>query len=289
MALPITNRRSTAAPPPPPEPEPEQTLFDYVILCITTLDPTFPAQGQNEDDQAYLQRICKAIAEMPDDKWGSMDPEGQAWYNEALDALQAGQPVPAPEGFYVEEATPPPPEEPAKAPAPQPSARPQKGVMPPGLARYREEQRNKAQSGNGREPVPAPARAAPAIPPRRTAPTPAPAPAAAPPPRRGMAPPQQAAVPQRRFPAPQAPAPAVKPPRQSVGRDPSIVDDLRTQVIYDPEITPADLIAYARDKGYPQVDSSIGAVVSSVRSIMELLDRFGLIDHNRLEEIRQGG
>lgn len=104
----------------------------------------------------------------------------------------------------------------------------------------------------------------------------------------------QAALQRRQAPAPQqqpqtqqwatrrqAPAPQqvqqqqAAPRRERAPRSQGVIDDLRAQVIYDPSITPADLIAYARSQGYTQVDSSVGAIVSQVRSIMNLLERMG--------------
>lgn len=315
--LPISNRRSIAPPPPPPPAQDaaqEQTLFDYILACITAVNPAFAPQGPSEDDNAYLGRICSFFSpngDMTEEGWNQMDPEAQQWYNDASLAFEQNSPLPAPQGFYEEQPQSNGNGQAQAAPAAIDPATGKKPI-PPGLARHQAEVRAKkeaaaaaANGSNGQAQYQAPAAPqqrgvpqrmapppvqqpqqaqAPAVPPRRGGPapvyTPPPQPVA---PQRRMAPPMQQqvqapAVPQRRG----APAPAAIPqqaraPRQSIGRDQGIVDDLRAQVVYNPEITPQQLVAYARERGYPQVESSIGAIVSQVRSIMNLLDRMGYI------------
>lgn len=307
--LPISNRRSIAPqPPPPPEPAQDQTLFDYIMACVTAINPAFPQQGQNESDNDYLGRICSFFSpngEMTEEAWNQMDLEAQQWYNNASLEFEQNQPITPPDGFYE-----PPQEEqqPQQQVQPQQSNTPQKGQVPPGLARHQAEMRAKREAaaaaangqGNGQyQPQPqqqpargsVPQRMAPQQPPqqqppannRRQAP---PAPqqqqyaAPAVPQRRAQqqpvyTPPTPVQPQRRQAPAPQQ-APAATQPRQT--RDQNVIDDLRAQVVYDPSMTPDRLVAYARSKGYPQAETSVRAVVSGVRSIMSLLDRMGYLN-----------
>lgn len=302
-----------AAPPPVQEEQQDQTLFDYLYACITAVDPNFVPQQDNEDDQVFLRRMVEFIAPgggFPEESWATWEqdaPEAQQWYNDAVTAMGQGKEIPAPDGYYlvdeeqVQQTAPPQ----TSAPVGKPGT---PGVQPTGLAKWHQQQREQkaaAAGSNGRasngqhapaaipprapppaaRTAPPPATTAPVIPPRRNAAPQQPVytpPQPVAPPARRTAPPAQAQsqqgqqIPQRRQ-APAAPqAPASGGSRQRAARgSQEMLDQLRAQVIYDPELTTQQLIEYARSIGSTQVDSSIGAIVSQGRVWLNLLERMG--------------
>lgn len=291
--IPLQNRRpiAAAAPPPPPQDEQQQSsLYDYIWACVTSIDPSFNDQGPNETDDQFLNRIVTFIAPdggMPEEKWNDFDVEAQAWYTNAAEAIEQGNSIPPPDGFYAA---------PDEQQVQQEQPAPTKGAVPSGLAAYQQRQREakaaanasngqtQQYAGNGQAgparmaPRNTAAPAAPAAPSRRAASTPIyTPPQPAPMQQRRTAPapqPQQQGQMQRR----QPPAPAAAPPQEQrqqstrAPRRPDAIDDLRYQVICNPEISQADLINYARQQDYPQADSSIGAVMSQTRSVLAILD-----------------
>ena len=93
-----------------------------------------------EMEQLFLERILVSVADLPQDAWEKLSEETQAWYNAAVAAANASQPIPP---FTVEAATnstepqasapaEPPPEQKKKktakgAAAPKPQAKIQPG------------------------------------------------------------------------------------------------------------------------------------------------------------------
>ena len=322
MAIPTASRRSLAPAPaaPPPQEEPEQTLFNYILSCITTVDPDFKPQQQHETDERYLTRICAFLSipdegdtsiHMPDETWQAMiedAPDAEAWYAAASEAITNRQAVPAPEGFYETEEAPAEPEPPPPAPAPR--AVPPRGAAArqPGPAQANGQHAPAAIPRRG--PPPAPAQAAPA---RRGVPAAAPAAPPQVPARRPVATAAPAPAPGGRRAAPAAaPAQAEAPKRQindgikrwqeevkaqkAAGTyvprpraTSAVSDDLMAQGVYYPTMTNESLAEYARQRGYDQKDSTISAILSRVRTHLDLFDRLGIVDHTALAKLQAGG
>lgn len=274
-----------------------EPVNDFLVRIVGYISP--PAAGDNSPHMAEAA-------------WNAFDAEAQAWFNAAAQAYLEQQELPVPDGYYLSEeeqqpvAPPPPPAATrgvlpvnatrgAPAPANNGAAplhpNPQIAAMMEGKARKKAEREAAAAAGgaNGTHP-PAQAQApAPAMRGRGVAP----APVAAPPQpaatygRRGVAPqqpvqappPAQAPAPAYgRRAAPPPPAQAPQPRRaQAVGRQTDVVDDLRGLIINNPNLTPEELIAYARAQGYVQQDRSLQAMHSQVRSILNLLERMNII------------
>ena len=53
------------------------------------------AQGKKEDEQKYLKRLTKAIAKLGDDDFEELSEEAQDWYNDAADAVNDDDEIPA--------------------------------------------------------------------------------------------------------------------------------------------------------------------------------------------------
>lgn len=317
MAIAATNRRQAAAPPPPPPPPEEslydyiwrvvkegnpgfaeqgdnEPLNDFLLRIVGYISP--PAAGDNQPHMA-------------EEQWNTFDAEAQGWFNAAAQAYLDQQELPVPDGYYVPEEeqqppTPPPVQAATRGAFPLNATRgasaptnngaaplhpnPQIAAMMEGKARKKAEREAAAAGGNGaRPPLQAQApqsaargRGVPPAAPVATAPPAAPVYG-----RRGAAPqpaPQPSAPPAvpaygRRA----APPPPAQPPQprraQAVGRQSDVVDDLRAQIINNPNMSPEDLIAYARANNYVQQDRSLQAMHSQVRSILNLLERMGVI------------
>ena len=295
---------------------PTATEYDTILNDILTINPAFDTT--EADEQKFLNSIITTIDSITDAQFASLSPETAAWFNESADNLKEGKPIPAPEGMY-DAGTAPAAAPVAAAPAhvAAPAAASKRGE---GLARYREQQKAlKAQQAAA-----APVAAAPAPASRTAAPARQAAPVAAPPaapvnvvPMRRAAPgvaapvaPVAAAPVRRSAPVAAAPAPAPAPaparraapapvsaapaapaePKQrraSIGRHPDQAEDLRWQVIWNPAISAEELVAYAQANGYQQAETSVRAVVSTVRNVLSLLERNGRL--RTKEEVEAAG
>lgn len=108
-----TSRRQL--PPPEPVAQDDPTIYDSLIEAA---GEEFNPQGAEEPDQTFFARLLRAIEALPDAVWNALEHDVQMWYQNNVDAFQAGQQLKAPDGFVSETPEPDPEPDPEPPPAP---------------------------------------------------------------------------------------------------------------------------------------------------------------------------
>ncbi len=118
----------------------------------------FNDKTPGETDDEYLTRLVRTVATVDDPAWNIITKAGQAWFNDAVDAVNAMQSPPALPGFNTAEVEQPnpeaePPAEPeSKVALPLPATEPQKpmGSLPttkPTIPAIKQAKRTRVTSG----------------------------------------------------------------------------------------------------------------------------------------------
>lgn len=85
-----------------PEAPPVETkimVHDELLDAAGTAEGGFKSQDSKEDDKKYFERLLTAVGELDEKVFDSLSESAQAWYNEAVEAMNAGNNAAAPEGF----------------------------------------------------------------------------------------------------------------------------------------------------------------------------------------------
>lgn len=277
--------RRQAAPPPVQEPEEQGSVYDEVWGVVTDIDPNFQPPHDKENDQAFIQRLLRAISALPPEV--TLSQEAEAWYNTGADQWHAKQEIDAPPGYNDEGGEDQGEEQEGEGEeVAEQAAAPAKPVHKGTEAlRKHREQKQAEKAAAAQQPQQATRRPPPAgnAAPGRQAPPARQAPPQAAPGRRPAPAPQQQQAPARAAAPGRRAAPAAPPQRQqrqapqpAEEKGPSLASAMRRFIIENLDCTGDDVAAYLQSDfshlPTPKHSTIAGVLTFTKNTVMEVKD-----------------